>query len=112
MKGGSLSMAAWILDGGGKVVVEFDNTAIGSPRGNVFKELLAFVNRTDSQGRVWGADQAVDRRTVLLMATRWAAEYVLREDVSTVPGSAPGTLVMIVTPGKLMLGKMPTPIAR
>ncbi len=27
------------------------------------------------------AEQAVDRRTVLLMATRWAAEYVLREDV-------------------------------
>jgi len=70
-----------ILDGGGKVALEFDTSRIGSTEGNVFKELLIFVNRTDSQGRVWGADQAVDRRTALLMATRWSAEYVLREDV-------------------------------
>lgn len=70
-----------ILDAGAKVVVEFDNENIGSKEGNVFKELLIFVNRKDSQGRVWGADQAVDRKTALLMATRWSAEYVLREDV-------------------------------
>lgn len=85
-----------ILDGGAKVVVEFDNENIGSKEGNVFKELLIFVNRKDSQGRVWGAEQAVDRKTALLMATRWSAEYVLREDVlgSLEPGKWADLLIL------------------
>jgi len=86
-----------ILDGGGKVALEFDNTeAIGSREGNIFKELLILVNRTDSQGQVWGADQAIDRRTVLLIATRWSAEYVLREDVlgSLEPGKWADLLIL------------------
>ena len=35
-----------------------------------------YVTRKDDQGRVWGARQAVDRKTALLMATRWAARFV------------------------------------
>jgi len=70
-----------ILNAGGKVVIEFDDRQLSLKQGNIFRELLIFVNRKDKKGRIWGADQAVDRKTVLLMSTRWAAEYVLREDV-------------------------------
>jgi hypothetical protein len=85
-----------ILDGGGKVALEINRTAIGSREGNVFKELLALVNRTDSQGRVWGANQAIDRRTALVMATRWSAESVLRGDVlgSLEPGKWADLLIL------------------
>jgi predicted amidohydrolase YtcJ len=86
-----------ILDGGGRLALELDSSlTIGSREGNVFRELLVFVNRTDSQGRVWGADQAIDRRTVLLMAARWSAEYVLREDVlgSLEPGKWADLLIL------------------
>jgi predicted amidohydrolase YtcJ len=44
-----------------------------------FKYLELLVTRKDLNGRVWGAAEAVDRQTALLMATRWGAEYVLRE---------------------------------
>ncbi len=70
-----------ILNAGGKVVIEFDDENLSLEQGNIFRELLIFVNRKDKEGRIWGADQAVDRKTVLLMSTRWAAEYVLRENV-------------------------------
>lgn len=85
-----------ILAAGSKAVVEFDHDQIGAKDGNVFRALLVFVNRKDQKGRVWGADQAVDRKTVLLMATRWAAEYVLREDVlgSLEPGKWADLLIL------------------
>ena len=35
-----------------------------------------YVTRKDDRGRVWGAQQAVDRKTALLMSTRWAARFV------------------------------------
>jgi predicted amidohydrolase YtcJ len=43
-----------------------------------YPELL--MTRTDSRGRVWGKDQAIDRKDVLRMYTIWAAEYVARSD--------------------------------
>ena len=39
------------------------------------------MTRKDSQGRIWGARQAVDKETALKMFTSWASEYVLREKV-------------------------------
>ena len=39
-----------------------------------------FVTRKDSEGNIWGIRNALDRRTVLRMMTRWGAEYVLKED--------------------------------
>jgi len=68
-----------ILEAGGRVAMETDDDDL--PRRGAFWHIEALVTRRDRQGRVWGADQAVDRRTALLMFTRWAAEYVLREDV-------------------------------
>ena len=85
-----------ILNAGGKVVIEFDDRDLSLDQGNIFRELLIFVNRKDNEGRIWGADQAVDRKTVLLMSTRWAAEYVLREDVlgSLEPGKWADLLIL------------------
>lgn len=45
----------------------------------VFQHMQTLMTRRDLEGNVWGADEMVDRKTVLLMATRWGAEYVLRE---------------------------------
>lgn len=68
-----------ILDAGGKVVMETDSSA--TPRRGAFWYIEKLVTRKDETGNVWGKEQAVDRKTALLMFTRWAAEYVLREDV-------------------------------
>lgn len=64
-----------ILDAGGRAVFEQDHHEGAQP----FIDLSVLVTRKDNDGRVWGAKNAVDRKTALLMATRWAAEYVLRE---------------------------------
>lgn len=68
-----------ILKAGGKLVYESDDEEL-IKRGP-FYHLERFVTRKDAKGRVWGAHEALDRRTALLTATRWAARYVLREDV-------------------------------
>lgn len=65
-----------ILDAGGRAVFEQDHHEGAAP----FIDLAVLVTRKDKDGRVWGGKNAVDRKTALLMATRWAAEYVLRED--------------------------------
>ena len=65
-----------ILDLGGRAVFEQDHTDGSDP----FVDIATLVTRKDKDGRVWGGKNAVDRKTALLMATRWAAEYVLRED--------------------------------
>ena len=38
------------------------------------------MGRTDEEGRVWGADQRVDRETALRIATQNGANYVLKGD--------------------------------
>lgn len=68
-----------ILKAGGKVVMETDDNGLGQ-RG-AFWHIEKLVTRKDEKGKVWGREEAVDRKTALLMFTRWAAEYVLREDV-------------------------------
>lgn len=64
-----------ILDAGGKAVFEQDHHEGSDP----FIDIATFITRKDKEGHVWGPKNAVDRKTALLMATRWAAEYVLRE---------------------------------
>ena len=39
-----------------------------------------FVTRTDDEGRVWGADQAIDRETALRMLTWNAARFIGEQD--------------------------------
>jgi predicted amidohydrolase YtcJ len=43
-------------------------------------DLEILLTRKDEQGRVWGAQDRVDKATALRMITRWAAEYVLKGD--------------------------------
>ena len=62
-----------------EVVMETDDGSLGQ-RG-AFWHIEKLVTRKDEKGKVWGKEEAVDRRTALRMFTRWAAEYVLREDV-------------------------------
>ncbi|HWP85211.1 MAG TPA: amidohydrolase family protein, partial [Terriglobia bacterium] len=50
----------------------------GAP--TVWDGLYAFVTRKDEQGKVWGAQEAIDHATALKMATIWGAEYVLKPD--------------------------------
>jgi hypothetical protein len=68
-----------ILEAGGKAVMEIDHhlTDEESP----FLDIQTFITREDDQGQVLGPDERIDRVTALKMITRWAAEYVLREDV-------------------------------
>jgi predicted amidohydrolase YtcJ len=70
-----------ILRAGGKVVGEMDDSRLHRKEGGAFAHIAYAVTRKDSQGRTWGAKQAVDKATALKMFTRWAAEYVLREKV-------------------------------
>ena len=61
-----------MLDAGVKVVFEADNN------NHVWGELEYFQTRKGNDGKVWGPQERLDRTTVLKMATRWAAEYVLK----------------------------------
>ena len=63
-----------LLAAGAKVVFESDRNVY------VWEDLELFMTRVDRQGKVWGPQERVDRMTALKMITRWAAEYVLKED--------------------------------
>ncbi len=65
-----------ILDAGGRVAWQQDDADLGI---KPFSGLGTLITRKDADGRVWGARNAIDRKTALLMATRWASEYVLRD---------------------------------
>ena len=63
-----------LLDSGVKVVFEADNDLY------VWGQLELLQTRKDKNGKVWGPQERIDRSTVLKMATRWAADYVLKGD--------------------------------
>jgi predicted amidohydrolase YtcJ len=65
-----------LLDEGLRVVMELDRHNFHPLLG-----LQVVVNRKDINGKVWGPQQRVSRREALYMNTRWASEYVLRENV-------------------------------
>ncbi|MDA2933221.1 amidohydrolase family protein [Acidobacteria bacterium AH-259-D05] len=64
-----------MLDAGVKVVFESDT------RGNIWEDFARQITRQDDQGKVWGSHERVDRVTALKMITRWAGEYLLKEDL-------------------------------
>jgi predicted amidohydrolase YtcJ len=80
-----LEYVAWIapmrslLAAGSLPVYESDSRAIVDQ--GPFAILQHFITRTDEQGNTWVPEEAIDRRTALLTATRWAARYVLREQM-------------------------------
>ena len=52
----------------------------GVRNGHYFDNLEMLLTRKDSQGRVWGPQEAIDRTALLRMYTIWSADYVGRED--------------------------------
>ena len=56
-----------IFDLGGRAVFEQDHHEGSDP----FIDISTFVTRKDKDGRIWGPKNAVDRKTALLMVTRW-----------------------------------------
>ena len=68
-----------ILEAGGKAVMEIDHHLTDEQ--TPFLDIQTFITREDDEGQVIGPDERVDRVTALKMITRWAAEYVIREDV-------------------------------
>jgi len=46
----------------------------------LFKYMQTTITRKDLNGRVWNAAEAINRKDVLRMATRWNASNLLRGD--------------------------------
>jgi predicted amidohydrolase YtcJ len=67
-----------MIDAGVKPVIELDSRL--KPEKNAFYYTQILVTR-EAAGRIWNLQEKIDRVTALKMFTRWAAEYVLRENV-------------------------------
>ena len=78
-----------LLDAGVPVHLEGGDPWVRSP----LRRIQQFVTRKDIQGRVWGARQAIDRKTALLMNTRWGARFVDEKDLGSIE---PGKLADLV----------------
>lgn len=71
------------------------------PTGHPLWNMEKLVTRTDEKGRVWGAKERIDRKTSLLMYTRWAARYTHDED--RLGSIEPGKLADFVVLGDNLL---------
>jgi predicted amidohydrolase YtcJ len=67
-----------MVDAGLKPVIELDSRLKTDK--NAFYYMQILITR-EAAGRVWNLQEKIDRVTALKMFTRWAAEYVLRENV-------------------------------
>ena len=67
---------ASILKAGGRVTGQGE----GVRGGSYFANLEMLLTRKDSKGRVWGKQEAIDRKDLLRMYTTWSADYVSRQD--------------------------------
>jgi len=64
------------LESGIKVAWEGE----GGYKDGAFSMIAPFLTRINEQGAQVGADQALDRNTVIKMATAWGSEFLLKED--------------------------------
>ncbi len=80
------------LEGGIKVAWEGNS----SPTNSIFSLMIPFITRKNRQGVIIAADQALDRNTVLKMATAWGSEFLLKEEElgSLEPGKFADFLVL------------------
>lgn len=67
-----------LTEAGIKTVMELD--AELKPSKNAFYHVQLLLTR-EAAGKAWNLSERIDRVTALKMFTRWAAEYVLRENV-------------------------------
>ena len=67
---------ASILKASGRVAGQGE----GVRGGSYFTNLEMLLTRKDSKGRVWGKQEAIDRKDLLRMYTNWTADYVSRQD--------------------------------
>jgi predicted amidohydrolase YtcJ len=67
-----------LIDAGVKTVMELDIHL--TPQKNAFYYIQLLLTR-EVKGKAWGLQQKLDKATALKMFTRWAAEYVLRENI-------------------------------
>ncbi len=63
-----------LIEAGVKVVFEADRDVY------LWDDMELLMTRKLRDGTVWGPQEAIDRVTLLKMITRWAAEYVLKEN--------------------------------
>ncbi len=85
-----------LIDGGVKITYGADRWA--DPQRQPMWNLQVLVTRQAANGRVYGPRERLDRSTVLLMMTRWGAEYVLREQ--ELGSLEPGKLADLVVLGR------------
>lgn len=62
------------------------------------REIQRYITRKDEKGRIWGPDHAVERKTALLMKTRWAARFIAEDH--KLGSIEPGKLADLVVLGK------------
>jgi predicted amidohydrolase YtcJ len=77
-----------------------------------FPVLQRYITRRDTQGRVWGPDQAIDRQTALRMVTVWAARYIAEDTkIGSIEKGKKGDLLVLgqdyMTVPEDQIGKMP-----
>jgi len=82
-----------MIDAGVKPVIELDSRLKADKNAFYYTQIL--VTR-EAAGRIWNLQEKIDRVTALKMFTRWAAEYVLRENVlgSIEPGKWADLMVL------------------
>lgn len=66
--------------------------------GTPLQNMQWLIDRKDAEGKVWGPQEAVDRKTALWMKTRWAAYYT--EEESKLGSIETGKLADFVVLGK------------
>jgi predicted amidohydrolase YtcJ len=82
-----------LVAAGVNTVIELDVHL--TPRKNAFYYVQLLLTR-EAAGKIWNLSEKIDRMTALKMFTRWAAEYVLRENVlgSIEPGKLADLIVL------------------
>jgi len=87
-----------LIDAGMRVTYGADTH--DDPEREPMFNLEVLVTRRTHDGRVFGPRERIDRASALLMMTRWASEYVLREDVlgSLEPGKMADLVVLDKNP--------------
>ncbi|MBI4482471.1 MAG: amidohydrolase family protein [Acidobacteria bacterium] len=68
-----------VLDGGVKVVFEGEIRVESGSGPTLFSSFLSFLNRKNRKGQPVAPEEAIDRVTLLKMATTWGSEYLVKE---------------------------------